>query len=126
MVFIACLSGAAGLVGGLCTGGAAVYLGPRMARRVPYKVSVPIVLLGVPGAGLYAAWRAMPGAFRETHNVGSMVDMGAILGAGGGYGLGCVGILCAPLACRTASILARRMHTAVIDHLRKEIMGRRK
>ncbi|AGO84353.1 hypothetical protein psal_cds_526 [Pandoravirus salinus] len=97
-----------------------------MARRVPYKVSVPIVLLGVPGAGLYAVWRAVPGAFRETSDVDDIMTMGAILGLGGGYGLGCAGVLCAPLACRAASILARRMHTAVIDHLRKEIMGRRK
>jgi hypothetical protein len=68
----------------------------------------------------------MPRAFEQTHDVGDFTTIGAILGAGGGYGLGCLGALSAPLAGRTASILARRMHTALIDHLRKEIMGRRK
>ncbi|WBR14643.1 hypothetical protein pkur_cds_469 [Pandoravirus kuranda] len=87
---------------------------------------MPIVLIAIPGASLYAARRTMPGVFKETNDIGDMLGMGAIFGAGAGYGLGCLATLSAPLACRTASTLARRMHTALIDHLRKEIMGRRK
>ncbi|AVK77184.1 hypothetical protein pmac_cds_496 [Pandoravirus macleodensis] len=107
-VIIVGISGACGMAAGLCAGGTAVLLGPRVACLVSYTISVPTVLVGLPGAGMLAAFRAMPRAFRRPSAVdGSLWDACLVAGATGGYGLGCLAALAVPPTWDIASRLIR-------------------
>lgn len=122
VAFMVGAGGACGLAAGVLTGGATLLLGPRMSRLVPYKVSVPVVTIAIPGGGLYAAHRAFPEAFhRPSAMDASIFETYAIIGAAQGYALGCLGILALPTTCRILSQVARRRHAAFINHLREEM-----
>ncbi|AVK76069.1 hypothetical protein pneo_cds_462 [Pandoravirus neocaledonia] len=96
------------MTAGLCTGGAAVLLGPRAMCLVPYVISMPTILVGLPGAGMLMAFRTMPRAFRRPSATnGSLWDACLVAGATGGYGLGCLGVLAIPPAWDIASRINR-------------------